>query len=337
MSKTKTVSNEIKPITHINVNMEANTIIESYKSKQISNYDFSKLKNLDLEYYASFLEIVSMKIYTAQGHQESDKNFKLSYFSQLVTLLMHSTATYVHRKNLFQHTMKYFLYVLTIIEHGHKFLKQIKDILVLKDEHFKKELLSLSSSKGGFPAFMFWMDFFKIDILKDDYNYIVSNSIKNSDDRLYKWTLEKIKENKSMLLHKNSIVEQMLTNLLSSLIPTKHKLKKLRILSENCNLNPYFNDMLYYVAGTSFTIVKELFKHYYHKPITIDELVAIHSNHYIDLPSDEDYKSIYNKLMTDQEKFYFQLIMMLRNVTDLGPENDINKLCFDPKEIIQNN
>jgi SAM-dependent methyltransferase len=335
MSKTKMVSNEIKPITYININMEANTLLESYKNKQIDTYDFSKFKNINLDVYASFLELISTKIYNSQGHQESDKNFKLSYFSQLVTLLMNTITTYVHRKNLFHQNMNTFLYVLTMIEHGQKFLKQIKDILIVKDENFKKEILSLSSSKGGFPAFLFWMDFFKIDILKDDHNYIVINSIKNSDDRLYKWTLEKIKENKSMLLHKKTVVQHMLANLLSSIIPIKHKLKKLRILSENCNLNPYFNDMLGYINDSTFSLVKELFKHYYHKSITIDELSLIHSN-YLDIVTHEEYKSIYNKLLTDQEKFYFQLIMMLRNIGDLGPENDINKLSVDPKNILEN-
>jgi len=84
MSKTKKVSNEI------NINEEINKIIELYKSKQINNYDFNKLLNLNLFRYVLFLETISKIIYTTQGHQESDKNFKLSYFSNLVILLIKS-------------------------------------------------------------------------------------------------------------------------------------------------------------------------------------------------------------------------------------------------------
>ena len=106
MSKTKSVSAEIKPT--ININTEATILFESYKNKQINTYDFSKFKNVNLDTYSSFLELVSSKIYSTQGHQETNKNYKLSYFSQLVTLLMTTVVTYIHRKNLFQKNMKYF-------------------------------------------------------------------------------------------------------------------------------------------------------------------------------------------------------------------------------------
>ena len=251
-------------------------------------------------------------------------------------LLVNVVLTNIHKEQIFKQNIIYFLYILTIIEHGHKFLKQIKNILVFENEDLKKEILNISSTKGGFPAFLFWINFLKIDILKDNNNYIIINSINNSDDRLYKWTLEKIKENKSMLLHKTYIIEQMLSNLLTSIIPTKYKLRKLKILSNNCNLNPYFNKMLYYDVGVFFTIKKELFKYYYHKPIDIHQILTIHSYHYIEKPYIEDYKYIYNKLITDQEKFYFQLIMMIYNNCNFGLEYDINKLNIDKKDIIKN-
>ena len=59
MSKTKKVSNEI------NINSEISKIIDLYKSKQINNYDFNKLLNLNLFYYVLFLESISKIIYTA--------------------------------------------------------------------------------------------------------------------------------------------------------------------------------------------------------------------------------------------------------------------------------
>jgi ubiquinone/menaquinone biosynthesis C-methylase UbiE len=332
MSKTKKVSDEIK----LNIHNEIEKILELYKSKQIDSYDFTKLLNLDLDNYVLFLEKISKIIYMTQGHQESDKNFKLSYFIQLVTLLVNNVLTYKNNDKIFQENIKYFLYLLSIIKDGHKLLQKIKYIIIINDHNLKKDILTLSSIKGVFPVFLFWIDFFKIDIFKDEYEYIISLSIKNADDRLYKWILEKIKENKSMLLQKNYIIEQILSNLLTSISPTKYKLKKLKILSENCNLKPYFNKMLYYDIGVIFSIKKELFKYYYHNPIDINQILTIHSYHYIEAPSIEDYKYIYNKLITDQEKFYFQIVMMIYNNCNFGLEYDINKLTVNKKDLIKN-
>ena len=39
-----------------------------------------------------------------------------------------------------------------------KYEKTLKEI--------KTDILNMSSLKGGFPAFMFWMNFFNIDILE---------------------------------------------------------------------------------------------------------------------------------------------------------------------------
>jgi SAM-dependent methyltransferase len=330
MSKTKKVSNEI------NINYEIDKIMELYKSKEINNYDFNKLLNLNLFYYVLFLEAISKIIYMTQGHQESDKNFKLSYFSNLVTLLINNILLYKDKNKIFKENIKYFLYLLSVIRDGHLFLKNIKNILFIEDELLKKDILSISSLKGVFPVFLFWIDFFKIDVFKDEYEYIISLSIKNADNRLYKWFLEKIKENNSMLLHKDYIIEQLLSNLLTSSILPKYKLKKLRILSENCNLKPYFNKMLYYDTGYNFCIKKELFKYYYCKPLSISTILTIHSYHYKEKPTIDDYKYIYNKLITDQEKFYFQLIMMIYNNYNFGLEYDINKLTIDKKDLIKN-
>ena len=332
MSKTKKVSNEI------NINSEISKIIDLYKSKQINNYDFNKLLNLDLFYYGLFLETISKIIYMTQGHQESDKNFKLSYFSNLVILLINNILLYKDKNKIFKESIKikYFLYLLSIIKDGHLFLKNIKNILFIEDEILKKDILSLSSLKGVFPVFLFWIDFLKIDIFKEEYEYIISLSIKNSDDRLYKWILEKIKENKSILLQKDSFIEPTLANILSSTIDKKYKLKKIRILSEYCNLKPYFNKMLYYDTGYHFAIKRELFKYYYCKPTNISTLLNIHSYHYKEKPSIDNYAYIYNKLITDQEKFYFQLIMMIYNNYNFGLEYDINKLIVDKKDLIKN-
>jgi SAM-dependent methyltransferase len=330
MSKTKKVSNEI------NINDEIDKIMELYKSKQINNYDFKKLLNLDLFYYVLFLESISKAIYMTQGHQESDKNFKLSYFSNLVILLIHNIVSYKDKNKIFKENIKYFLYLLSVIKDGHLFLKNIKNIIFIEDEILQKDILTLSSLKGVFPVFLFWIDFLKIDIFKDEYEYIISLSIKNSDDRLYKWILEKIKENKPILLQKDGFIEPMLSNLMSSTADKKYKLKKIKILSEYSNLKPYFSKMLYYDTGYYFAIKKELFKYYYCKPINISTILTIHSYHYKEKPTIDDYKYIYNKLITDQEKFYFQLVMMIYNNYDFGLEYDINTLTVDKKDLIKN-
>ena len=141
MSKTKKVSDEIK----ININNEIDKIMELYKSKQIDSYNFTKLLNLDLDNYVLFLETISKIIYMTQGHQESDKNFKLSYFIQLVNLLVNTVLTYKNNAKIFQENIKYFLYLLYIIKDGHKFLQNIKYIIIVNDNNLKKDILTLSS------------------------------------------------------------------------------------------------------------------------------------------------------------------------------------------------
>ena len=333
MSVTKTVSNEIN--TKHDIIMEIKEIIKCYKLNLINNYDFTKLKNLNLDNYVYFLEEISMTMYFSIGPIELNKNYKLCYFNQLVNILMNTFITYKYKKEILQKNIKYFLYILTLIEHGHRFLKQIENMLILKDNYFKKDILNVSSLKGSFPAFIFWKNFFNIDIMKDEYKYIIENCIKNSDDRLYKWILKIIKNNNSKL--NSSIIKQMITNLLSQdNILSKYKLKKLRILSENYNLTPYFNIMILSDTGDNFIVKKTIFEYYYHKPISFNEIKIIYSSYYKVPPLIEDYKYIYNKLITDQEKFYFQLIMMLYNVCDFGLENNINKLCVNVEDLMKN-
>lgn len=76
MSKTKKVSNEI------NINDEIDKIMELYKSKQINNYDFNKLLNLNLFYYVLFLESISKIIYMEQGLKNQIKT--LNYLISVI-------------------------------------------------------------------------------------------------------------------------------------------------------------------------------------------------------------------------------------------------------------
>ena len=151
----------------INISNEVSILLKLYKNNKINTYDFNKFKNIDLNILVSFVELVSLSIYTDKGYQEINKNFKLSYFNGLVSLLIDTVISYTYKEKIFQQNVRYFLYILTTIEHGHQHLKQIKNILYIEDDNLKKEILNLSSSKGGFPAFLFWIDFF--NLCRDDY------------------------------------------------------------------------------------------------------------------------------------------------------------------------
>ena len=74
MSVTKTVSNEIN--TKHDIIREIKEIIKYYKLNQINNYDFTKLKNLNLDNYVYFLEEISMTMYFSIGPIELNKNYK---------------------------------------------------------------------------------------------------------------------------------------------------------------------------------------------------------------------------------------------------------------------
>jgi hypothetical protein len=102
---------------------------------------------------------------------------------------------------------------------------------------------------------------------KDDSSIYLEQSIKNSDNRIFKWYISQ----ENINLKKTSVITNMLSNILSSTTtPSKYILKKIKILSENVNLIPYFSQMISYTSKED--IIYQLMKYYYKVPLDIENI-----------------------------------------------------------------
>jgi SAM-dependent methyltransferase len=244
---------------------------------------------------------------------KENKNYKLSYYKQLIENMVKIIINYKNKNELFVGVMNLLIHTITKLEKGHLLLEVIKPLCIAnKDKINKNSVLGLASLKGTLPIFIFWKNFYDLDINSDENINIFVNSIHNSDDRLFIWFLNEIKKNnQEKFFNKSSTIEGMLRNILRSNIPDKFIMKRVRILSENCNLIPYFKSMITY---STFNILVLLMKYYYKKPLTFTELNECiehcMSNYY-----NEDYKSLmgtfYENLLTKEEKNNFMFLLGL--------------------------
>jgi SAM-dependent methyltransferase len=349
MDKYKTVSLEIKDLNPTSLKVEASNLIFMFKNNSLSMFDYTKIQNLDPQYYLffinAFFDIINSShgpLYSSDLQKISTKNYKLSYYEPLIAYVIDKISTYSKVTVLFKYSELLKMHsCLTTTIHGHKYLNIIKKFIHLENIiSFKTFLIDLAISKGTFYSFLFWIEFFKEDIFRDsdtDQNFFVK-TIRNSDDRIFKWSVEKIKENKSLLLQKTSVIENLLSLILQSNIPQKYKLKRIKFLSQHCNLVPYFDKMI--SAYPSIDITIELFKHYYKTPMSyyiIEILVNNTQSSVSSTNNNELVSTIYNKLLTDKEKLYFNLhcIFKLENGFNLLTENGIKELHIEITDIIK--
>lgn len=316
------VSNEINEYSSPYVGSAyGDKLLDKYKNKLINEFEIDKILKAPVNGFGMFIKSVFDRIMTSQGHIQENKNYKLSYFEDLISYMIDNICKYDKVVDLFKtQDLNNVYYVLTLTIHSHKYLNKIKKYM---DEKLinKETVLNFAVSKGGFPTFIFWINFFNEDILKESNNTLLTKSIRNSDDRIFKWVLEKIKENKSMMLQKSNIIENLITEVTQSTIPPKYKLKRIKILSQNCNLIPYFHKMI--EGYPQVEVMKELFKHYYKTPLTyemIENVIRICQAH--TLPElIEDNKYFYQLLSTDTEK----VIYVIQSVLKSGMNNEITK------------
>jgi hypothetical protein len=183
---------------------------------------------------------------------------------------------------------------------------------------------------------MYWKELSNIDLYSEDSNYILINAIINSDDRLFDWYIKELKKNKhDKYFQKSSTVINVLESILSSQIPMKFKLKRIRILSENCNLIPYFDTM---IQESTLNVLQELFKYYYKSPLTIENCMLIVEKYNYCYQGDQNIiiNNIFNNLKTTKEKNIISYVMAT-NSKDYCNNNmeDIKSINFDNKTASQ--
>jgi SAM-dependent methyltransferase len=269
----------------------------------------------------SFLIIFKNTI--IQGNHYNFKNYKLCVNQPLIMKIVNIILKYKNNDKLFEYLINnnIFLVTLTNIIKGHEYLNQLKNlILKYKNSIDIPYLLNVSAGKGMLPTFIFWKNLLNENIFTDKYNTILSLAIKNSDDRIYKWYLKELKNNNSNVLYfqKSLNIVNILKSILKSQIPIKYILKRIRILSENCNLIPYFDTMI--IESLELEVLSELFKYYYYTPISSNNIRSI-VNKYIDsfhVNKNNYIQQIFNLLKTDTEKQMLVVLIIVK---------DENKCC----------
>ena len=192
-------------------------IMNLHKNKKPFDYTYL----IELEYSKFYTLITSLikNIKSNPGPKEHHKNFKFEYYNDLIKNIVNTIDKYPQKKHIF--TTNEIPVFLSTVLNGYYYLNKFKSFLKDYKSDIVNEILSLTSIKGSFHTFLFWIELYNIDILKDDYNFIFQNSIKNADDRIFKWYINQIKKNNSLLLQKTYMIEKLLYTILLSNIEAK--------------------------------------------------------------------------------------------------------------------
>lgn len=324
-----------------NYSNEVNNILELYNNKKISEYnlnDKSDLYKKDL--INNLLKRLKYKIFV-----NSQQNYKMEYYYELYEYLIKNYYNiFLNDKSL----LFLLLTKLVVLNKGYilifKFKKKIDNMFFTILE--LSELLWYTASNGTPLIFIYLIKIILnnknitintdlIDEIKkinngELLNKLLINSITNSDDRIYKIILNS--KNISNILNNNTTLILSLLSFLGKAlyIPPKYKLKRLKLLSENVNLNNYFFDMITYFDTKS---IKILHNYYYintNNIYSIDKIYTLMNN------SDCiccEYDNILNIFKTEYEKILYIILCSIK--FNYYKNYNYNKILF--KEIIKNN
>ena len=304
----------------MNYNNEVNNILHLYNNKKLHEYNMDNILDRN-KYDILYLLLIKIK----NNYNNENKNYKMEYYYNLFEHIINNNyQLFVNNRDLL-----YLLFTkLTILYKGNllinKFINIIDDIKLNNSEI--QNLLIIASMRGSLLSFLLWLKIYNksydfiinnnINLICNNINHeifsekLFSNSIINSDDRIYKYILNI--DNINIILNTPTIIS--LINCLgdSMNIPVKYKLKKLKILSKNINLNDYFFDMI--IKFTDNQSLYLIHKYYYtntNNIYTISNMYNVLSN--INCFEPLEYLKYYNILKTDTEKLLYIILCSLKH------------------------
>jgi ubiquinone/menaquinone biosynthesis C-methylase UbiE len=308
--------------TNLEVNKELANIQAHFNTKKLEPYNFENIYNsIEDNKIGKIINGVTSLI--SSGPVGSSKNYRLEYYEFYVKFIITILTTHPRKYTINKFYLKLnFLEILTRLMKGNEYLKKIEAFII---DNFKDlntiSMLTFAASKGNILSFLFWKKFLKTDLLVDENSCIFEGSIKNSDDRIFKWFINHMKEtNKNTYFQKSSVIVNLLNTILTSNIPDKYKLKRIKILSQNCNLIPYFNEMVESTASVG--VLYQLMKYYYKVPmetVQIKELSTCINN-------DDDktkIKEVFDMLKTSKEKTMLNIFNIFSNYCSIIDTTDI--------------
>jgi hypothetical protein len=196
-----------------------------------------------------------------------------------------------------------FLNKLTIFNKGQILLKKFQFRLSkIINENQIYTYLKLAASYGTIATYLYWYKYLVDHYILNNLNYdfqinLIVESIKNPDNRLYKYLLDSIvSKNKILIQYNIDLVNKLIFLLYKSNIPYKYFLQRLKLLSKYINLIPYFNYMIFCIDDIKYIL--DLHKYYYNISHNINILYDIIKKNNIDFYI----LNIINIFKTEEEK-----------------------------------
>ncbi len=214
---------------------------------------------------------------------------------------------------------------LTLLVKGQTLLNKLNHRIpkVTTQQKTITHLLMESARTGPFLTFLFWLNKHPEKAVeklpRNDLEQIFINSIGNSDDRLFKFVLDKVLKTDKLFFQKNTTtINSMISSLANSLVPPKYQLKRIKILSGYISLVPYFHQMIN--SFNSDKVVIELHKYYYVNPHTFDTLrnlmrIFVKNDWNADganIINEENYNKIVPVFKTDEELYMLNILLAVQ-------------------------
>ena len=283
-----------------------NNIVKSICN--IINKDINKIKTYNIDTILklnSTSVLILLELLTKIILSNVNYSYKYSFYEPLIYLIVTIIINY-KKKNILdlEYNNKNIINTISIVNNSQFYLKQLKNII----EYNKLTSFSIAcnvSLKGTLPGFLFWWEYYKDTVISnDDYNILLSNSIVNPDDRLFKFIIN-IKNVELINIFYDNYSKPILVNLLQSNIPNKFKLKRIKLLSSKTDLSKHLKSMIEFC---SLNILNKLMKYYYKTELDFNTISLIFTNSSLNfLESFQFYKI----LKTLDEKNMFALLCNL--------------------------
>ena len=322
--------------------------------------DFAK-KTTKLILDCSDISYIILKILAKKNYKSNVRNiffkpiYKLEFYEPIFKMLNYIIVSNPNKKTIYNNISMSYLERLSSLKNGYIYLNNIKDMIketIVYDNVNK--LLLITSERGSYMTFMFWNkmkhQFNLCQEQLNNYNIkIISNSIINSDIRIFEWFLTFYKKNSSNTIESNkidsAIVFVLIATLLKSNMKNKHKLFRLKLLNKYYNLKPHVGRL---ISCCNLDITMVLMKNYY---INNDKVIIypwiyeiINKNYFsVNIKEHNDKLNIvYETLKTNLEKTYMIIFKtLLTYCSKIGNHNIYNtpfiKLSYESKGFILKN
>jgi hypothetical protein len=297
---------------------ETNIIRKHIKNNTLEKYNFPV--NITIGEIIKLLSSIIQDM--SQGHIMIDdnnsnvvichKNYKMNYYNDTCKFIVDKILIFnkmysdkVSSDIIYDFINSKLIKVLTYQFKGQTFLTKINHLIEMNNYNIENMLIA-ASTNGTLPTLLFWYDKLKDkDVFMNNIMEYFYNSVGNSDDRIFKYLLKLIPKDKEFN------ISNVMNKLVSSLVPTKYILRRIKLFSSYVNLSEHFETMI--IIFTDIKIICELHKYYYKSyqyNMTIMEQLIL--NIYYKVQNTDILHNIRNVLNTEEEKILFDIIYSLK-------------------------